>query len=98
MIVLMQRRSGMWKRLQAAPISRFTVIGSRAASAAIIAMIILAVVFGFARVVFGVKIEGSFAGLRGRLRGVRDHDGDVRTARSRCWGRRPRGRAASRFW
>ena len=65
MIVLMQRRSGMWKRLQAAPISRFTVIGSRAASAAIIAMIIMAVVFGFARVVFGVKIEGSFAGFVG---------------------------------
>ena len=28
-------------------------------------MIILAVVFGFARVVFGVKIEGSFAGFVG---------------------------------
>jgi ABC-2 type transport system permease protein len=65
LIVLMQRRSGMWKRLQAAPISRFVVIGSRAASAAIVAMIILAVVFGFARAVFGVKIEGSFAGFVG---------------------------------
>jgi ABC-2 type transport system permease protein len=65
MIVLMQRRTGMWKRLQAAPISRFTVIGSRAASAAIIAMIILTAVFGFARVVFGVRIEGSFAGFVG---------------------------------
>ena len=80
MLVLMQRRSGMWKRLQAAPISRFVVIGSRAASAAMIAMIILAVVFGFARVVFGVKIEGSFAGFVGRVRGIRDHDGDVRAA------------------
>jgi ABC-2 type transport system permease protein len=65
LIVLMQRRSGMWKRLQAAPISRFVVIGSRAASAAIIAMIIMTVVFGFARVVFGVKIEGSFPGFVG---------------------------------
>ena len=63
LIVLMQRRSGMWKRLQAAPLSRWTVIGSRAASAAITAMVILAVVFGFARIVWGVKIEGSFAGF-----------------------------------
>jgi ABC-2 type transport system permease protein len=65
LIVLVQRRSGMWKRLQAAPISRFTVIGSRAASAAIVAMIIMAVVFSFARAVFGVKIEGSFPGFVG---------------------------------
>ena len=39
MVVLYQRRSGLWKRMQAAPISRYTVIGSRAASAAIVAMI-----------------------------------------------------------
>jgi ABC-2 type transport system permease protein len=63
MLVLLQRRSGIWKRLQAAPISRFVLIGSRAASATLIAMIILSVVFGFARVVFGVKIEGSFVGF-----------------------------------
>jgi ABC-2 type transport system permease protein len=65
MIVLMQRRTGMWKRLQAAPISRWTVIASRAASATIISMVILAVVFTFARVVWGVKIEGNFAGFAG---------------------------------
>ena len=65
MMVLMQRRTGLWKRLQAAPISRFTVIGSRTASAAAISGLILAVVFGFARVVFGVKVEGSFAGFLG---------------------------------
>jgi ABC-2 type transport system permease protein len=63
LIVLMQRRTGMWKRLQAAPISRWTMIASRAASAAIIAMIILAVVFTFARLVWNVRIEGSFAGF-----------------------------------
>lgn len=63
--VLMLRRSGLWSRMRAAPISRFTIIGSRAASAAIIAMIILCVVFGFARAVYGVRIEGSFAGFVG---------------------------------
>jgi ABC-2 type transport system permease protein len=65
LVVLMQRKLGLWRRLQAAPVSRFTVIASRAASAAIIAMLILAVVFTFARIVFGVKIEGSMAGFAG---------------------------------
>jgi ABC-2 type transport system permease protein len=65
MVVLYQRRSGLWKRLQAAPLSRYTIIGSRATSAGIVAMVIMLVVFGFARAVFGVKIEGSFAGFLG---------------------------------
>jgi len=61
--VLAQRRSGIWTRLRAAPISRFTIIGSRAASAGAIAMIILGVVFSFARLVFHVRIEGSMPGF-----------------------------------
>jgi ABC-2 type transport system permease protein len=65
MVVLYQRRSGLWKRLQAAPLSRYTIIGSRAASAGIVAMTIMLTVFGFARVVFGVRIEGSLAGFLG---------------------------------
>jgi linearmycin/streptolysin S transport system permease protein len=65
MVMLYQRRSGLWKRLRAAPLSRFTLIGSRAVSSSIIAMIIMLAVFGFARVVFGVRIEGSFAGFVG---------------------------------
>jgi ABC-2 type transport system permease protein len=65
MVVLYQRRSGLWKRLQAAPLSRYVIIGSRASSAAIVAMVIMLTVFGFARVVFGVKIEGSFVGFLG---------------------------------
>jgi ABC-2 type transport system permease protein len=65
MVVLYQRRSGLWNRLQAAPLSRYVFIGSRAASAGIVAMVIMLVVFGFARVVFGVKIEGSLAGFLG---------------------------------
>jgi ABC-2 type transport system permease protein len=65
MVMLHQRRSGLWKRLRAAPLSRFVLIGSRTISSSIIAMIIMLAVFGFARVVFGVKIEGSFAGFVG---------------------------------
>jgi ABC-2 type transport system permease protein len=65
LIMIMQRKAGLWKRLQAAPLSRFTVIASRTASASLISMLILTVMFGFARAVFGVKIEGSFAGMAG---------------------------------
>jgi ABC-2 type transport system permease protein len=63
LIVLMQRRTGVWKRLQASRLSRWTLIASRVASASIVALIILTVVFAFARLVWGVKIEGSFAGF-----------------------------------
>jgi len=63
MMMLYQRRNGLWKRMQAAPISRFVMIGSRAASSALIAMVILTVVFGFARAVFHVRIEGSMPGF-----------------------------------
>jgi ABC-2 type transport system permease protein len=63
MMMIYQRRSGIWKRMQAAPISRFVLIGSRAASAATIAMVILFVVFSFARLVFHVRIEGSMPGF-----------------------------------
>ena len=65
MVMLYQRRAGLWKRLRAAPLSRFTLIGSRTVSSALIALIIMLAVFGFARVVFNVKIEGSFAGFVG---------------------------------
>jgi ABC-2 type transport system permease protein len=65
LVVLAQRQTGLWKRLQAAPISRFTVIASRAFSAAGISALILTVVFGFARAVFNVRVEGSFPGFLG---------------------------------
>jgi ABC-2 type transport system permease protein len=63
--LLLQRQRGLWKRLRAAPLSRGVLLGSRAFSGALIAAIILAVMFGFARVVFGVHIEGSFVGFVG---------------------------------
>jgi ABC-2 type transport system permease protein len=65
MTVIYQRRSGLWKRLRAAPLSRWVVIGSRAASSTIVATLIMLTVFAFARVVFGVKIEGSMMGFLG---------------------------------
>ncbi|MBK8727621.1 MAG: ABC-2 transporter permease [Holophagaceae bacterium] len=63
--ILLLRQTGLWKRLRAAPLSRSTLLGSRAASAAAIALIILAVIFAFARLVFKVQVLGSFAGFAG---------------------------------
>jgi ABC-2 type transport system permease protein len=63
--LLLLRQSGLWQRLRAAPLSRTTLLGSRAVSASLVAGFILLVLFGFARVVFGVHIRGSFAGFLG---------------------------------
>jgi ABC-2 type transport system permease protein len=61
--VLLLRQRGLLHRFRAAPISKATLLGSRAASAMLIGMLILAVVFAYARLVFNVRIEGSFAGF-----------------------------------
>jgi ABC-2 type transport system permease protein len=62
-MLLHMRQRGLWKRLRAAPVSRSLLLSSRAVSAALSALCILAVLFTFARIVFGVKVEGSFAGF-----------------------------------
>jgi ABC-2 type transport system permease protein len=63
--LLMLRQSGLWQRLRAAPLSRSMLLGSRAVSASLMSGFILLVLFSFARVVFGVRILGSFAGFVG---------------------------------
>ena len=63
--LLLQRRTGVWRRLRAAPLSKGVLLGSRATSAALTSMFILMVLFAFARVVFGVRIQGSWAGFLG---------------------------------
>jgi len=63
--MLLDRQRGLWKRFASSPLSKWTLLGSRVVSATIIVMLILAVVFGFARIAFGVKIEGSLIGFTG---------------------------------
>jgi ABC-2 type transport system permease protein len=63
--LLLRRQQGVWKRMRAAPLSRAMLLGSRAASSGITTMATLMILFGFARVVFGVRITGSFAGFIG---------------------------------
>jgi len=61
--LLMLRQSGLWQRLRAAPLSRTMLLGSRTLSASLMAGFILLIMFSFARVVFGVRILGSFPGF-----------------------------------
>lgn len=61
--MLLQRQQGVWKRMRAAPLSRSVLLGSRAASSGITSMGTLILLFTFARVVFGVRIQGSLAGF-----------------------------------
>jgi ABC-2 type transport system permease protein len=61
--LLLQRREGMWKRLRAAPLSRTVLLGGRVVSTTLLSLFILFCLFAFARVVFGVRVEGSLPGF-----------------------------------
>ncbi len=63
--MLLDRQRGLWKRFAASPLSKWTLLGSRVVSATLLVMLILTVVFAFARVVFGVRMEGSLIGFAG---------------------------------
>ena len=61
--MLLERQRGLWKRLRSAPVSRLTLLTGKAASGAIISLMILLVSFAFAMVVFRVRIQGSVVGF-----------------------------------
>jgi ABC-2 type transport system permease protein len=63
--MLLERQRGLWKRLRSAPVSRFTLLTGKVVSGAIVSLMILLVCFGFAMVVFGVRIQGSLLGFLG---------------------------------
>jgi ABC-2 type transport system permease protein len=63
--LLLARRMGLWKRLRAAPVSRALLLGSRIASGAVTAVVLLAVIYAAAIAGFGVRIEGSVIGFIG---------------------------------
>jgi ABC-2 type transport system permease protein len=63
--LLLRRQHGVWKRMRAAPLSKTVLLGSRAASSAVTSMGTLFILFGFARLVFGVRIQGSMLGFVG---------------------------------
>jgi ABC-2 type transport system permease protein len=63
--LLLARRTGVWNRLLAAPVTMPLVLLARAASAAIIAFVLLCVIFGVAVAGFNVQISSlpGFLGL-----------------------------------
>ncbi|MGM9514186.1 ABC transporter permease [Roseateles sp. DB2] len=61
--LLMARRSGMWQRLRAAPLSRGLVLGSHFLSIWIIASSVLLVVMVAGMVMFGFRVQGSLPGF-----------------------------------
>jgi ABC-2 type transport system permease protein len=61
--MLLERQRGLWKRVRSAPVSRVTFLTGQAGSGAIISLMVLFVTFGFAMIVFRVRIEGSVAGF-----------------------------------
>jgi ABC-2 type transport system permease protein len=63
--MLLERQRGLWSRLRSAPISKVTLLAGKAASGTLISLMILLVSFGFAMVVFGVRIQGSVIGFLG---------------------------------
>ena len=63
--MLLLRQRGLWRRFRAAPLSKSVLLGSRAVSAMVMGMLILGVVFGFAYLVFDVRISGSLLGFLG---------------------------------
>ncbi|MFG5408289.1 ABC transporter permease [Piscinibacter sakaiensis] len=61
--LLLMRRSALWLRLRAAPLTRGHLLGSRLLSGALISAGVFAVLFVVAIAGFGVRILGSLAGL-----------------------------------
>lgn len=59
------RRRGWWLRLRAAPVSPRTLLASRIVSSAVMALLMLLVLYAGAMLFFGVRIEGSVPGFLG---------------------------------
>jgi ABC-2 type transport system permease protein len=61
--ILLERQRGLWRRLRSAPVSRVALLGGKAASMTLIALMTLLVSFAFAMAVFRVRIQGSVIGF-----------------------------------
>jgi ABC-2 type transport system permease protein len=61
--LLMERERGLWKRIRASPVSRTTLLVAKILGSLIVSCLIIAVVFGFGGIAFGIRVRGSFAGF-----------------------------------
>jgi ABC-2 type transport system permease protein len=62
-LLLRERRQGIWRRLRAAPVSRLTLLAGKALATALVALAQIAVTFGVGAACFGVTVNGSWAGF-----------------------------------
>lgn len=63
LLLLRERRQGIWRRLTTTPAFPSTLLAGRALATTLIALAQLSVSFGFAWLVFGVTIEGTVVGF-----------------------------------
>ena len=63
LLLLRERRQGIWKRLKAAPIPLPTLLGGKIIATALIALTQILFTFSFGSLVFGVAINGSILGF-----------------------------------
>jgi ABC-2 type transport system permease protein len=63
LVLLRERRRGIWRRLRAAPLTRTTLLAGKALATTLIALVQIAVTFAFGRLAFGVTVHGSLAGF-----------------------------------
>lgn len=61
--ILLERERGLWKRLRAAPVRRSALLLGKGLSGTLLALMILSTSFGFAMVVFKVRVLGSWPGF-----------------------------------
>jgi ABC-2 type transport system permease protein len=65
LLLLRERRQGIWRRLQAAPVTHSTLLAGKVLATAIVALAQMAITFSFGHFVFGVSVSGSVLGFAG---------------------------------
>ncbi len=65
LLLLRERRRGIWRRMRASPLSLSTILLGKVFSTMTIALLLVAFTFGFGYVLFGLTIRGSLLGFVG---------------------------------
>jgi len=63
LLLLRERRQGIWRRLRTAPVSLAVLLGGKVLATALVALLQIAVTFTFGFFVFGVSVNGSLVGF-----------------------------------
>jgi ABC-2 type transport system permease protein len=63
LLLLRERRQGIWRRLRTAPVSLGVLLGGKVLATTLVALLQIVFTFTFARLVFGVTVNGSLIGF-----------------------------------